>query len=232
MYAWMLILGTVGAPFAALSRNATYVFMKLYCRNILWLLRILCGVETEVRGVVPSGDVVVVSKHQSFLDVILHMRFLGRAQFVMKRELAWIPVFGFYAMRIGCTPINRKLGARAAEQMERGVAKSAGAETQTVIYPQGTRVPPGERRRYRSGASLLYSRQGKTCVLAATNAGVFWPRFAVYRRPGKAVLEYLGTVPSGLSRDDFMELVEQRIEDASDQLISESGVDIPGVFKS
>ena len=70
MYAWMLILGLVGAIPAALSRDWTYAIMHLYCRNVLWLLRVLCGITYEVRGEIPTGDVVIASKHQSFLDVI------------------------------------------------------------------------------------------------------------------------------------------------------------------
>jgi len=223
MYLWMLILGVIGLPFAMLSRKLTFSFIKIYCRNILWLLRALCGVETQVRGTIPAGDVVVVSKHQSFLDVILHIVSLEQPQFVMKRELTWIPLFGFYALRIGCTPINREDRSRSVERVEEGARKSEGSGSQIVIYPQGTRVPPGDKVRYRGGAAILYHNHGSKCILAATNVGHFWPRRAIYRQPGMAVIEYLGSVPGGMTRAQFMNWIENEIEDASDRLSAEAG---------
>lgn len=222
MYSWMLVLGIIAAPAAAVSRDATYWFVKLYCRQILWLLRFLCGIDFEVRGGIPTGDVAVVSKHQSFLDVILHVVSLDRPQFIMKRELSWIPVFGFYAMRIGCTPIHRENRARATDQMSKGVEKEAGADAQLVIYPQGTRVSPGDKKPYKAGAFILYHRHEKPCVLAATNVGHFWPRLSLLRRPGLAVVEYLSVVPPGLFRDEFMVRIEREIEQASDRLSEET----------
>ena len=222
MYSWMLILGIIAAPAAAVSRDATYWFVKLYCRQILWLLHFLCGIDHEIRGRVPTGDVAVVSKHQSFLDVILHVVSLERPQFIMKRELSWIPVFGFYAMRIGCTPINRENRARATDQMSRGVEREADADAQLVIYPQGTRVNPGDRKPYKAGAFILYHRHEMACVLAATNVGHFWPRHSLLRKPGRAVVEYLSVIPPGLSRDEFMVRVEGEIEQASNRLSEEA----------
>ena len=164
----------------------------------------------------------VVSKHQSFLDVILHMGSLDRPQFIMKRELAWIPVFGFYAMRIGCTPINRRDRTRATDQINAGIAKEDGTGSQLIIYPQGTRVGPGESKPYKAGAYMLYQRHAKSCVLAATNVGHFWPPRSALRRPGLAVVEYLNVVPAGLNRDEFMGTIERQIEQASNRLSQEA----------
>ena len=222
MYVWMLVLGIIGAPAAAVSRNMAYYFMKLYCRHIIWLLRFLCGIRCEIRGQIPTGDVAVVSKHQSFLDVILHMGSLDRPQFIMKRELAWIPIFGFYAMRIGCTPINRKDRARATDRINAGVTKAAGNDYQLIIYPQGTRVGPGESAPYKAGAFLIYQRHSKPCILSATNVGHFWPPRSILRKPGLAVVEYLTVVPTGMNRDEFMGTIESEIEQASSRLSQEA----------
>ncbi|MDE2792547.1 MAG: 1-acyl-sn-glycerol-3-phosphate acyltransferase [Paracoccaceae bacterium] len=224
MYLWLVVLGVICAIPSALSRETAYRCIRFYCSNIFWLLETLCGLAVEVRGQIPTGDVVVVSKHQSFLDVLIHCRFLDRPQFVMKRELGWIPVFGFYAKQIGCAPINRGDRARATEQLEQGVTRSSDGASQMVIYPQGTRVPPGQKRRYKGGAGILYDRHGKTCVLAATNVGHFWPRRAILRRPGTAVVEYLSELPRGLSRQEFMARIETEIESASDRLSVEAGL--------
>ena len=169
---------------------------------------------------------LIASKHQSFLDIMMITLAVPRAKFVMKKELKWAPVLGLYALRIGSTPVARGARSRAMKDM----VEHAGRATeprQLVIYPQGTRVAPGARPPFKIGAGVLYERLAVTCVPAATNAGVFWGRRSPYRRPGTAIVEFLEPVPPGLAIPAFMALIENRIEDASDRLMREAGFD-PG----
>lgn len=223
MYAWMLILGIIGAIPAALSREWAYAVMHMYCANVLWLLRVLCGITYEVRGEIPTGDVVVASKHQSFLDVILHSHIVPRMNFVMKRELKYAPVLGFYAMRIGAAPVKRGDKSRAVSQMMKGVERDEDDVAQLIIYPQGTRVAPGDYLPYKVGAAVICSRLGKPCYPAATNAGIFWPKRGILRNPGVVVVEYLDAMPEGLKLEAFTKVMEERIETASDKLMAEAG---------
>ncbi len=232
MYLALLVLGILFAPLALWSRGGAYWSMKTYCTFVLWLARVLCGLRHEVRGPLPSGDVVVASKHQSFLDIILLMRYVPRPRFVMKKSLRWMPVLGAYAMRIGSTPVDRGKKGQAVAQMLEGVGKSrevAGDDPpgQTIIYPQGTRVAPGAYMRYKIGAALLYDRGGCACIPAATNVGLFWPRIGVMRYPGLAVIEFLEPVEAGLSHKDFLARIESVIEPASDALMREAGFEPP-----
>ena len=107
------------------------------------------------------------------------------------------------------------------------MAGGAAEPRQLVIYPQGTRVAPGARRPFKIGAGVLYDRLGSTCVPAATNAGVFWGRRSLYRRPGLAVVEFLPPIPPGLEVPLFMARIESEVEAASDRLMREAGFD-PG----
>ncbi|RMF39020.1 MAG: 1-acyl-sn-glycerol-3-phosphate acyltransferase [Alphaproteobacteria bacterium] len=226
-YTLMGVMGLVLAPAAAVSSRAALWGIKLWCGIVLWLLRRLCGLRVEVRGRVPQGDVLVAAKHQSFLDVIILSRVLPRPQFVMKQSLKWVPVLGFYAMRIGCTPIRREDQARALRGMLREVKGRRQAGTQTVIYPQGTRAAVGARLPYRPGAAALYRAFELECVPVATNAGHFWARMSLYRRPGMAVVEFLDPIPPGLEPRPFMAELERRIEAASDRLLAEAGTGSP-----
>ena len=226
MYLLMLIMGILFAPLAIWSREGAYWAMKTYVRWVLWLLRVLCGLRTEVRGVVPDGALVVCSKHQSFLDILLLAGALDRFKFIMKQELKWAPILGLYAMRIGCAPVNRGKGSGAVKQMMDKVEDEQDDQGQTIIYPQGTRVAPGDQKPYKIGAGVLYDRLDQPAVLVATNVGVFWGRRSLYRHPGLAVIEFLETVPSGLKPSEFIAVAEERIEAESNRLMREAGFDI------
>jgi 1-acyl-sn-glycerol-3-phosphate acyltransferase len=95
---------------------------------------------------------------------------------------------------------------------------------QLVIYPQGTRSPPGTKMPYKVGTAVLYEQLGQPCYPVATNAGVFWPRRGLYRRPGVAVVEFLEPIAPGMARDAFVAELERRIEGASDALLEETGL--------
>ena len=223
LYGLILVLGIVFAPFALWSRDGAYFACRTYCRMVLWLLRTLCGLSTEIRGAVPAGSVIVASKHQSFLDILMLFNALPRAKFVMKRELRFVPIFGFYAMRLGSTPVARGKRSAAMKAMVEHVEADASEADQIVIYPQGTRVAPGAYLPYKVGAGVLYQRLGRVCVPAATNVGVFWGRRALLKRPGVAVLEFLPPMPAGLPIAQFMAELEAAVERESDRLMREAG---------
>lgn len=222
MYITMAIYGLVGAIPALLSRDATYWVIRNYCGLVIWLARVICGLHVEQRGEIPTGNVVVASKHQSFFDVILHAYYLNNVNYVMKQELKYVPIIGFYGRRIGTAPVKRGKKSAAVTQMMSGVQKHDG-ETQLVIYPQGTRVAPGKTMPYKVGAAVICQRMERTCILAATNVGVFWPKHSLLRKQGTAVIEYLEPVPESLELTDFVNYMEETIETASDKLLEEAG---------
>jgi 1-acyl-sn-glycerol-3-phosphate acyltransferase len=226
IYAIMLVMGIVLLPLTV-TRDGAHRAVKMYAATALWLARAICGIRVEVRGPVPTSDVLVCSKHQSFLDILILVQHLPRAKFVMKRELRYVPVLGLYAMRIGSTPVARGRKSQAMKDMVAHVETRSTAPGQLVIYPQGTRVAPGARLPYKIGAGVLYERLGLPAVLAATNAGVFWGRRKWTKRPGTAVIEFLETVPADLGVKEFIARVEPAIEAASDRLMREAGFDLP-----
>lgn len=223
MYLAMVVYALVYAIPAMISRDGAWAAVHAYCRWVRWTAAVMVGLRSEVRGDIPQDEVLIASKHQSFFDIILIVSVVPRPKFIMKKELKWAPLLGFYAWRIGCIPVDRGKKGRAIAEMKRAVAEGAKIPGQLIIYPQGTRVAPGAAMPYKVGTGLLYQQMGKPCVPAATNVGVFWPRHGIYRKPGLAVVEFLPAIAPGRGVADFMAELEQVVETASDLLMAEAG---------
>lgn len=223
MYLMMAVTAVVFAIPALLSRDMAFVAVHFYCAWVRRSAAILIGLRSEIRGPVPQTEVLIAAKHQSFFDIILLCSALPRPKFIMKRELIWAPFLGQYALRIGCIPVDRGKRGAAITQMKADVAKGAAQPGQLVIYPQGTRVAPGDTLPYKMGTGLLYAQLGQTCVPAATNVGVFWPKRGILRKPGLAVIEFLPAIAPGMPVPDFMRQIETTIEAASQRLMQDAG---------
>jgi len=225
MYLMMLLMGIAFLPLALASPAGARWACRTYCRWVRWTAVWMVGLRTEVRGKVPTGEVLIASKHQSFLDIMLIFGEVPAGKFIMKRELIWAPVIGQYALRIGCVPVERGKRGQAIAKMLDDVEKGAADPGQLIIYPQGTRIPPGVKAPYKVGAALLYEQTGHPCVPAATNVGLFWPRKGIWRKPGLAVVEFLPEIAPGLDRDAFLARLEDEVETASNALMREGGFD-------
>ncbi len=228
MYLSLLIIGVGLLPAALWSRSGAYWVMKTYSRTVFWLLKVIVGLRVEFRGTPPTGEAIVCSKHMSFLDILMVHYSLPRAKLIMKNELKWAPVIGFYALRTGAAPVSRGKKGSAMKQMVRNVKAAKEIEPgQLVIFPQGSRILPGVKSRYKVGAGVLYEQYGNTCYPVATNTGVFWARRSWHRKPGVAIIEFLEPIPAGLPLKEFMGRLEDVLETNSDRLMVEGGFEFP-----
>lgn len=223
MYIAMAVIALVFAPWALVSRHGARVACKTYCRWVIFSLRVLTGLRSEVRGTPPTGECLIAAKHQSFLDIILIFNAVPAGKFIMKRELMFTPFLGQYALRIGCVPVNRGKRGAAIARMKADVAKGTAEPGQLIIYPQGTRVAPGVSKPYKVGTGLLYEQLGQPCVPVATNVGVFWPKRGILRKPGLAVVEFLDPIAPGLPVTAFMARLETEVETQSNRLMRDAG---------
>ena len=223
MYAAMVVMAIWWTPIAMVRRDAAHDAIKAYCSWVRRSAAILIGLRSEIRGAVPQGEVLVAAKHQSFFDIIMIVSAVPRPKFIMKKELLWAPIVGWYAKRIGCVAVDRGKRGQAIAKMVEDVKAGRAEPGQLIIYPQGTRVAAGATKAYKVGTGILYVETGHTCVPAATNVGVFWPRHGILRKPGLAVVEFLPPIPAGLPQADFMAQIEAVIEGASDRLMAEAG---------
>lgn len=225
MYLAMPVFGLVFLIPALIWRRWAFHAIHAYCHWVRWTARWMIGLRSEIRGPLPSGEVLIASKHQSFFDIIMLVSVTPRPRFIMKKSLTRAPVLGWYAKMIGCIPVDRGKRGQAIQQMVKQVAEGRKAPGQLIIYPQGTRVAPGAARPYKVGAGVLYDQFGHDCVPAATNVGVFWPRTGIYRKPGLAVVEFLPMIPAGKPVSAFMAELSATVEAASDRLMAEAGFD-------
>ena len=223
MYLAMAIIAVVFAPWALVSRHGARVACKTFCRWTIFSLRLLTGLKSEVRGTPPTAEALIAAKHQSFLDIILIFNAVPAGKFIMKRELMFTPFLGQYALRIGCVPVDRGKRGAAIARMNADVAAGAAEPGQLIIYPQGTRVAPGDKKPYKVGTGLLYDQLSQPCYPVAANVGLFWPKRGILRKPGLAVVEFLPPIAPGLPVAEFMAQLETRVESRSDSLMAEAG---------
>ena len=222
MYLAMAVIAIVFSPWAFLSRDGAFAAAQAYCAWVRFTARILCGLRSEIRGTPPTGEVLIAAKHQSFFDIILIFSAVPRGKFIMKRELMKTPFLGQYAMRMGCVPVDRGKRGAAIAKMKADVTSGSGLPGQLIIYPQGTRVPPGDKRPYKVGTGLIYEQLEQPCVPVGTNVGHFWPKRSMLRKPGLAVVEFLPAIPPGLPVAEFMARLTSEVETSSDALSAEA----------
>ena len=175
------------------------------------------------RGQLPGGAYLLASKHQSMLDTLVAMTLTPWPCIVLKKELMWIPIFGWYAARAQMIVIDRAGGLGDVRQLLAAARKALADGRQVLIYPEGTRRSPGAEPAYKGGAGLLYKDLGVACVPIATNAGVVWPAHGLLKHQGAAVFEVLEPIAPGAPRKTFMNRLESGIEAASNRLLSDAG---------
>lgn len=232
MYVMLAVVAIVFLPWMIVSRSGAFAAAHCFSWWVRFSARWIVGMKTEIRGVPPTGTVLVAAKHQSFLDILMIFSAVPRARFVMKRELIFTPILGQYALRMGCIPVNRSKKGAAMKQMLAEVREGMSEGGQLTIYAQGTRVAPGEPAPYKIGVGAIYRNTGYDCVPVATNVGCFWGRHSLMRRRGTAVVEFLPTIPAGMRMSDFMAELEAVIEAKSDALMIEAGYHPPALTKA
>jgi 1-acyl-sn-glycerol-3-phosphate acyltransferase len=223
MYGAMAVMAVWWTPIALVRRDAAFDAVRAYSNYVRRSAAWLVGLRSEIRGDLPTGEVLIAAKHQSFFDIIMIVSVVPRPKFIMKKELLWAPILGWYARRIGCVPVDRGKRGAAIAKMVADVKAGRAQPGQLIIYPQGTRVAAGAAKPYKVGTGVLYAETGQPCVPAATNVGVFWPRHGILRKPGLAVVEFLPEIPAGVPQADFMAQIERAVEEASNRLMAEAG---------
>jgi 1-acyl-sn-glycerol-3-phosphate acyltransferase len=183
----------------------------------LWLQRVICGLSYRIEGTenLPAGPCIIMAKHQSTWETIGLRGLLPPAQsWILKQELMRLPLFGIGLRLCKSIPIDRSAGRRAVVKVvEQGMARLAEGRY-VVIFPEGTRTAPGQRRKYGIGGAVLAERSGVPVVPIAHNAGVFWRRRGVKKYPGEvqvAIGSAIGT--DGRNAHEIIKLVETWIED-------------------
>jgi len=217
---WAFLMSFAFLPSLILPFWASDFIARFWTRSVYWLLRVICGLTYRVEGMdfLPVDPVIVASKHQSAWDTLFFPYKLEKSAIILKRELFWLPFFGWYAKKYGAIGINRRGGASAIRQMIKDSRKPLSTGRSIIIFPEGTRTAPGEKGFYHSGVAALYNQLKLPVVPVALNSGIYWPRRKLIRRPGVITLRFLPPIPPGLPRDQFMIRLEADIETAQKEI--------------
>jgi len=214
----------LGSPLLLGPRSWAMAALKLHARASLWWLKVIVGTRMEVRGLdkLPAPPFLIAAKHQSAWDTFALIPLFRDPALVMKAELMHIPFYGWFSRKFGMIPIRREAGPAAMREMLREARARAAAGREILVFPEGTRRPPGAAPAYKPGLALLYEGLGVPCVPLALNSGLFWPRRRLERHSGTIVVEILEPVAPGLKRSEFKATLVERIETACARLIAEA----------
>ncbi|HKK13857.1 MAG TPA: lysophospholipid acyltransferase family protein [Gammaproteobacteria bacterium] len=209
----------VFAPLAVLTFflpfRRRYGFITQWARFNLWALARICGLHYRVRGGehIPPGNGIVLCKHQSAWETLALQRIFPPQVWVLKRELLWIPLFGWGLAMLKPIALDRKAGRKAVGQLVRQGRSRLEEGLWVVVFPEGTRVAPGQRGRYRLGGAVLAEQTGYPVVPVAHNAGQFWPRRSLIKYPGTVDVVVGAPIrPEGRTAAELMEEAAEWIE--------------------
>ncbi len=205
-------------PFHPLIR---YRIISGWALIMLWLLRVLCGIRMEVRGAgnIPREPCVVLCKHQSAWETIALQKVFPPQVWVLKRELLWLPFFGWGLAMTSPIAIKRSEGREAMKQLLKQGKERLQMGFCVVIFPEGTRIPYGQRGKYKIGGALLGASSGAPVVPVAHNAGRLWGRNSFLKHPGVITMSVGAPIdPAGLKAEEINRRVEEWIETEIAQL--------------
>ncbi len=216
----VIVITIIWAPicilFAPLSYNTRYYWTSRWNMLVVWMAKVICGIRYEVKGLenLPDAPVILLSKHQSAWETIFYLWFMPRPLvYVFKKELTYIPFFGWAIALMRMIPIDRSKGKDAFSQVvEQGRKRLADGQW-IIMFPEGTRIPVGEKGKYKGGGTRLAVETNTLVVPIAQNAGECWPKNSFIKQPGVITVSIGKPLsPEGLTPIELMQQVETWIE--------------------
>lgn len=224
-YVIMAAILLVTLPFFFfLPHKAAIAVVKFWTGSSMWALRVFAGTTIEVRGLdkLPKGGALLAPKHQSAFETMALFPLLADPTYVMKRQLMFIPLFGWYTWKAGMIAVDRAGGSKALRKLAADSRAAVAEGRQIILFPEGTRRPVGAPPDYKFGIIHLYRELKVPVYPIALNAGLYWPRRSFLRYPGTIIIEVLDPIPPGLDSKTFLHRLIDTIEPASDRLLEEA----------
>lgn len=224
-YGMTAILCVVFLPALILPRKYFIYTVQLYFYTISPIMRYILGLKLEVRGkenIPKEGSYIIASKHQSAYETLKLFLIFKDPAIVYKKELTWIPLWGWFMLKAKMIPIDRKKSKSAMQSIIDNAQHVVDEDRPIAIFPQGTRVALGEQKPYKYGFMRLYTKYNIPIVPVALNTGYFWGKNAFFKKGGTAVIEILPAVEPGKDPAVVFEMLQRNIEDHSDDLLKEA----------
>lgn len=214
---WLLtfVLGLISLPLLLGPRQMLMPLMRFYATMNIGLLRLICGIRVQVEGrehLPRGGAALIASKHQSAFDTFIWFGLLPDVAYVLKKELLWLPVWGWFARKTRQIAVDRSAGASAVRHLAKAGKQAAADGRQIVIFPEGTRVAPGVQGVIQPGILALATATGLPIIPVATDSGICWGRRAFRKRPGTIHILVRPPLPVGLPRAALIARLAAAIE--------------------
>ncbi|MEM8648963.1 MAG: 1-acyl-sn-glycerol-3-phosphate acyltransferase [Pseudomonadota bacterium] len=213
--------------FFFMSRENCWKVVRCWAWLSLHVHHWLIGTRFEFRGTenIPDGGYIMAAKHQSTWETYTMVLFLRDPSYILKRELMFLPFFGWFAMKADVISVNRGKKSEALKAMTRKAREHCESGRQIVIYPEGTRTHAYAPPSYKYGITHMYSSINVRVLPIALNSGLFWPRKGWRLYKGTIIVEFLPVIEPGLSGDQFSKHMQDMIEDTSNALMAEAQAD-------
>jgi 1-acyl-sn-glycerol-3-phosphate acyltransferase len=214
----------LGAGFFFTPRKWSIRALQTWARSSLWLLQVICNIKMEVRGHehIPQSPALVAGKHQSFWETFAILPLFDDPCFVLKKQLTYIPFFGWFCLKFKMIAVDRSAGSTALRDLVARAKEEVIKPRQIIVMPEGTRRGPDDPPDYKPGVAALYTQLDVPCVPFGLNSGLFWPRRKFLRLPGTIIVEFCPAIPAGLPRKEFQARLQNAIEESSSKLIAEA----------
>lgn len=217
------------------SRKATVkIWNYVLLPSFVFCLKYVAGIEIEIRGreYIQQKGALYASKHESALETYTLSAYVKTLAFILKKELTYVPVFGWAQYFYGMIAVDRSAGGAAMKKMLKAAKDRIVNGRSVIIFPEGTRMQPGAKSVYKPGLLFLVQNLKAPVIPVALNTGLFWRKSSFLRYPGKVIIEFMVPMPEGLGKDEFMALLEKRIEDKCRELNEETVRNYPHVAKN
>lgn len=217
----MIVLSPI---YFAMPRKPAYRIPKAWAASINWLMAKIVGATFEIEGLenIPEGGCIFAPKHQSAWDTTALLPYQRDPVYILKRELMWIPLFGWYAAKQKMIPVNRGARGKVMVEVMKRTRQEMADGRQLIIYPEGTRRPPGAPPEYRYGIARIYRDVKVPVVPVVAHWGLFWGRRKFVRQPGHFKVRILPAIQPGMDPDTFYKHLIDTLERESDALLVET----------
>jgi 1-acyl-sn-glycerol-3-phosphate acyltransferase len=207
------LMTIIGTAVRLVAPDRVLGMAVLWGRMMVVAARIICGMRLEVTGLdrIPAGAALIAPRHQSAFDTFVWLTLLPRCCYVLKQELLRIPLFGQLVAGSGMIAVNRAAGGAALRRLLRDGDRAVREQRQIVIFPEGTRTPPGAVGSLQPGVAALAARTGLPVIPVATDSGRCWGRRAFRKLPGTIRIEIGEPIPAAIGRHELMRLLHEKL---------------------
>ena len=224
LYVESLVIFVVMFPLVFFPRKYVLWIPIVWTKTVRKTLDWVCQIKIKIEGkenLPKENGYIVASKHQSAMETLLFHSLVPNVFYILKQSLMWLPLANLYAWRTGCIPIDRKGGTKTMRKMLNNASKRLSEKMNLIIFPEGTRVPPKERKRYSPGIAFLYENCNVPVIPVSLNTGVYWPKNSFMKYPGTVIVKFLPPIQPGLDKREFLNRLENTIESEQTKLKNE-----------